>query len=106
MSESTAIKRRLFNGWNLISPGGFFASAAVIALAFGIFHLLGWREQTSFISGTVGSGETSVDVVAGMLYAASYFAFVVAAPILAIASVAFAVLTRLLPGGAARRPQA
>ena len=42
----------------LVTPAGFLKTAAVLALLYLVFHLLGWREYTSFFSGTLPAGHT------------------------------------------------
>jgi hypothetical protein len=78
-------------GWlkaPLFSAKGLATRAVIIASAFAIIHLLGWREHASFLSGTTGAAGTSLKVsaVLGMIYIASYFGFVLVTPILLIAA--------------------
>ena len=77
------------------SPGGFLVRALLVALAFGIVHVLGWREETRFLSGTPASA------LEGVLYLLAYFAFVLLAPTLVLGAGILAVLDAL----AARKPQ-
>lgn len=68
----------------LLSPFGFVARALLLAVVFGICELAGWREHTTFISGTATSADTgiSASVTRGLIYMLAYFGFVLAAPIL------------------------
>jgi hypothetical protein len=65
------------------------ARLGLILLAlFAIAHTVGMRDDTSFLSGTAGSGDISweASVAMGTTYLILYFAAVVAAPVLLIAS--------------------
>jgi hypothetical protein len=72
----------------LFSPLGFMARALLLAVLFGVCELAGWREHTTFISGTATSIGTGVNssVTLGLIYMFAYFGFVLAAPILIIAA--------------------
>ncbi|MFT3768593.1 MAG: hypothetical protein QM820_24365 [Minicystis sp.] len=69
--------------------------AAVIAALFAGAHVLGLRPYTAILSGTAppgaGGGEA---IILGLLYVLLYFAFVVGAPILAIAALSMWALAR------------
>lgn len=74
-----------------------FVGAAVLFVAlFGVFHLLGWRDDTAIISGTYASPDSNPTAAAvrGMLYGLSYFAAIVVSPILILAAGINAVLRR------------
>ncbi|MFZ5441189.1 MAG: hypothetical protein ACOZQL_14365 [Myxococcota bacterium] len=74
--------------------------AALFVLAtLAVVHLLGWRENVGFLSGTVPL--TSVTLATGLLYAAAWFGGVVVAPILLLAG-ALERLFRLHSARAAR----
>ena len=80
----------------IVSPGGFLASAALIAGVFVICHLAGWRHNTSFLCVTPPAGEsTGLSILLGLVYALSYFALVLLVPILVLAAAIFGVLLRL-----------
>lgn len=66
------------------SPKGMMLRAAIIALGFAACHLLGWREHTTFISGSQVGGEVnrSISMLLGILYMAAYFSVVLLTPIL------------------------
>ena len=60
---------------------------ALLFLAlFGVFHLSGWREDTSILSGTFRDHNACLAAARGVLYALSYFAAVVVSPILILAA--------------------
>jgi len=83
----------------IVSPGALVVSAAVMAGVFVICHLAGWRENTSFLCGTPPAGESAgLAILLGLVYALSYFALVVLAPILVLAAAIFGVLLRLWCG--------
>ena len=63
-----------------LSPRGFAVAALGLAAAFLVLHVLGFREETRFLSGT------PANVTQGMLYAVFYFLFVLVVPILVIAA--------------------
>ena len=106
-APTAASKQRA--GRHPISPGGFVVLAAILAALYGLFHLLGWREHVSSVYAT--AAPDGGKVVMGLAYAAAYFGFVLAAPILALAAGIFALLGRILAGsrdpdpGAIRRLQ-
>ena len=80
----------------LISPLGFLAVAAVLAAVYWLLHLLGWREQVGFLSGNFPSGSGARwPLLQGVVYLLSYFAFVLAVPILVLAAGIFSVFSRL-----------
>jgi hypothetical protein len=69
-------------------PAGMVARALLIALAFGVCHLLGWREHTTFLSGTAASADASLQRTStlGVIYLVAYFGFVLLTPILILAA--------------------
>ena len=72
----------------LLSPMGFVARALLLTLFFGVCELAGWREHTTFISGTVTTADTGINssVTFGLIYMLAYFGFVLAAPVLLLAA--------------------
>jgi hypothetical protein len=72
----------------LFSPLGFVARALLLAVLFGACEVAGWREHTTFISGTPMSAGAGINASAtrGLIYMFAYFGFVLAAPILLIAA--------------------
>lgn len=81
-------------GW--LSPPGFLVATAVIGVLYGAAHLLGLREDASFLSGTAPPGGAA-GVLLGLVYVALHFAWVVGAPILALGAAVLAALERWLP---------
>ena len=82
----------------LLSPLGFAVAAVILAAAFGVVHVLGWRANTTILSGTSPTGDvTDVGpIVAGLLYVLLYFIFVVLVPILAMAAIVHTLMLRLV----------
>ena len=75
--------------WNAgLTPGGLLVRAALVAVFFAACHLAGWREHTTFLSGTPASAGGSVNTSAllGVVYMAAYFGLVLLAPILVLAA--------------------
>jgi hypothetical protein len=70
------------------SPKDFVRRAAVIILLFLAAHFAGFREYTSFLSGTMPSPDTGwkLTIFWGLLYLILYFASVLLAPILLVAA--------------------
>jgi hypothetical protein len=70
------------------SPQGFLMWAGVFAAFFAFCHIAGWREHTTFISGTVASadGDAGDSALRGVLYLFSYFGFLLLTPIFALAA--------------------
>jgi len=84
--------KRLF-----LSVADMLLRAVVLTVLFGMAHLAGWREYTSFISGTSADTTLSPMVVSflGLGYLVVYFAFILAVPILLIAAGVLALWNRL-----------
>lgn len=80
----------------LLSPRGFVARALLLAVIFAGCELAGWREHTTFISGTATSTSTGLNTSAtlGLIYLLAYFGFVLAAPILLLAAAILSGLQR------------
>ena len=94
MKESNRL-RKLFK-IKTCSPLGFLCWAALMAAFFLICHLAGWREQTTFISGTAAeANDPASSAIKGMVYLISYFAFVLATPILILGAGIFSGLSTL-----------
>ena len=80
----------------LATPRGFLKSAVLILVLFAGTHLAGLRDYTCFFSGTLAGGEQGyLSILLGCLYAASYFAAVIAAPVLALSAALQALFLRL-----------
>lgn len=71
-----------------LSPAGFVARALLLAVIFAACEVAGWREHTTFISGTPTSAEVGINtaVTRGLIYMLAYFGAVLAAPILLLAA--------------------
>jgi hypothetical protein len=78
--------RRIFSSG--LTPAGFLMRAALIAVFFAVCHLAGWREHTTFLSGTPASADSGANTsaVLGVVYMAGYFGFVLLTPIFALAA--------------------
>lgn len=78
---------RRFFGSSTLSPTGLVAWALVLVALAVALHWAGWREHTTFLSGTA-AGEFSLGetVSRGTAYLAAYMAAVVVAPILLLAA--------------------
>jgi hypothetical protein len=70
------------------SPRGFLVVAAALAAIFLGAHLLGWREETRFLSGT------PAEPLFGLVYLIFHFAFVLVVPALVLGAGLFFVLER------------
>ncbi len=69
------------------SPLGFLVWAALIGVLFATVHLLGWRDATTILTGTVQTGLTAETAAAkAMVYLIAYFGAVLAVPILVLAA--------------------
>lgn len=84
----------------LLSPAGFLVRAAALAAVYWGLHLAGLRDYATVLSGGLPSADASPGVasVLGMLYVLSYFGWVIAVPVLVLASGILAALSRLFPG--------
>jgi len=78
---------RMWSRW--CAPRTWLIGAALIAVVYVIEHLLGWRDYTSILSGTLpaAGAEGELNAILGMLYILTWFAFVILAPILLIGAV-------------------
>ena len=70
------------------TPEGLLFRALIGILALAIFHLLGFREYTTILSGTSPSGGpiSSVELMKMVLYLFSYLYATIVTPILCIAA--------------------
>ena len=66
----------------------FLSVAVTLVVFFCLFHLVGFREHTAFLSGTTGSAEVGMRLSAfyGIVYILLYLGCVVIAPILVLAA--------------------
>jgi hypothetical protein len=67
-----------------MTPRGLVLRAALIALVYAVLHLAGGRSCAAFLSGTPVGGWAAT--LLGCAYVVFHFAFVIVAPILAIAA--------------------
>ena len=83
----------------LFSPPGLAARALLLAIFFGACELAGWREHTTFLSGTATSVQAGINssVTFGLIYMLAYFGFVLGTPILFIAAGLLSLLRRFSP---------
>ncbi len=81
--------RRRLNRWTLVH----FASLFVIC--FALFHLLGFRADVGFLSGTLEATGTFGALLRGVLYTLAYFLAVIASPILLLTALIDAAAMRL-----------
>ena|SRR5579862_7618916 len=85
--ESTLPKREARTG-EFFSAKYFLLRAFALVVLFALAHLAGFREYTTFLSGTVANPDVGFRLSAfyGMTYIALYLGSVVVAPILVIAA--------------------
>lgn len=73
-----------------------FVGGRILAVLYVTFDGLGWREHTSFLSGTGPTGNDSEpSLVRGGIYVLAYMGFVLVAPVLVLAAGIFAILLRI-----------
>jgi hypothetical protein len=60
--------------------------AAALGVTYGAAHALGLRETVGLLSGSMPSGQASPPWIPALAYVALHFAFVLIAPILALAA--------------------
>jgi hypothetical protein len=72
---------------------GLVVAAALIAMAYGVAHILGWQEYVCHVFAT--STGPNIQVVTGLLYAMAYLGFVLTVPLFTLAAVILAILSRL-----------
>lgn len=91
---SEIVKNNSFNPFKVkfFSAYAFFTRALLILAIFVVLHLLGWRDYTSFISGTTSGG---INDIFGIAYFIMYSLALYLAPVLLIASAIFALITKL-----------
>jgi hypothetical protein len=70
------------------TPADFVQRALFILVLFVVAHLLGWREYTTFLTGTLGQTDVSWQwaCFCGTTYLLLHFATILAVPILLIAA--------------------
>lgn len=72
----------------VLSSRGLAARAALIAVVYGVLHLVGLREYTSILSGTLPTGDPNdyLAMVLGVAYVLVHLAFFLVAPVLVLAA--------------------
>jgi hypothetical protein len=83
--------RRLWRA-PLFSPTGLLVRAGLFTLVYSALHLVGWREYTSILCGTL-PGDRWTQLY-GLIYVLLHFAVVVGVPILVIAAGLLALIQR------------
>lgn len=70
------------------SPVGLLVRAAALAVVYGGLHLAGLRDYATVLSGGLPSADASPGVasVLGMVYVLFYFGWIIAVPVLVLAS--------------------
>ena len=70
------------------------STAILLVIFLAVLHLLGWRDDTAFLSGTPTSGNVRAAALRGVVYVLAYFSAVIVSPILIIAAGINALLGR------------
>lgn len=78
---------------------GLAVRAIVVALVFVLCHSLGWREHTTFISGSevAVDSDRGLSILGGVTYMAAYFGAVLVSPILLLAAVVLKLWNNIVP---------
>jgi hypothetical protein len=78
------------------SPAGFLVRAASLAAVYGLLHLFGLRDYATVLSGGLPAADSSPSLAAflGLAYVLAYFGWVIAVPVLVLASGVLAALER------------
>lgn len=81
------------------SPLGLAVRALVVALVFVLCHSLGWREHTTFISGSevAVDSDRGLSILGGVTYMAAYFGAVLVSPILLLAAIVLKLWNNIVP---------
>ena len=85
--------RRLL-GKICFAPVSWISCAILLLLVFGMFHLMGWRQDTAIISGTSAGPSYYASAMRGLLYGLAYFVAILISPILILTAAIDAVLRR------------
>lgn len=81
----------------ILGPRALLFWATVIVIGFGIVHVLGWREYTTVLSGTIPSGNSEAEAgFKALAYMMAYFSAVLLSPIFLIAAGFTMLIERLL----------
>ncbi len=90
----------------LLSASGFISRALLFTILFALCEFAGWREHTTFISGTTTSVDmdSSSSVTLGVIYILAYFGFVLVAPALFLAATILVLWQRYSPRTSLGKP--
>ena len=104
-SKNAGVLKRFVSA-PLLTPAGLAGRALLIVTLFIVCHLLGWREHTTFLSGTSADAGTGMgaSAVLGLIYIAAYFGLVLLAPILLLASLFLLAWDSLATGSGKIKP--
>ena len=89
-----------------LSSRNFLRLAVLLAVLFGIVHLVGLREYTSVLNGTLGNVEVGwrASVFLGATYILAYLGFVLLMPSLILAALLLKIAERFLGIGRPAKP--
>ena len=88
--------RMLLRGITVRGPVGWLKCAALLLLLFGVVHLLGWRDDMAFLTGTASTtGSRAAMAYRGVAYGLAYTCAVMVSPILILGAGIWAVLGRM-----------
>jgi hypothetical protein len=98
MNNKVSILRTLVTA-PTFSPLGMVARALVVVLVFLLCHSLGWREHTTFISGSevAVDADRGLSILGGVAYMAAYFGAVLLSPILLLAGFVLKLWNNVVP---------
>lgn len=98
-------KSAIFQRADLLSPKDLLQRACVLTMIFLLLHLVGLREFTSVLNGTVGSVALGwkVSGFLAVIYIVFYLAFVVLVPVMVLAAVILIVWHRCCNKGRSER---
>ncbi|MDK1031593.1 MAG: hypothetical protein QGD94_06280 [Planctomycetia bacterium] len=83
--------RRRRKGFRLFTPGMFLLLAVLFAVAFGLCHFLGFKEDVAVLFATTRGG-TEANIFSAIIYVMLYLCFVLVVPILLIGAAVFCAL--------------
>ncbi|MBN1669926.1 MAG: hypothetical protein JXR37_02760 [Kiritimatiellae bacterium] len=84
----------------ILSPRGLLIRAAILALVFGLCHVAGLREYTSFLCGNMATatGKSVFIAFLGFVYVLAFVSFWVFVPVMILGAGLMAAADRLLRG--------
>lgn len=80
------VKRRFGGDLGLLTPRGLLARALLLVAVYGVCEFAGWREATTFLSGSQTGASWSATVWKGVAFLLAYHGAVLLTPILLIAA--------------------